>query len=170
VSSYRQSSERARELWETLQRLTPLPSERQSGGELRHLAARGQATNAIMLAFARDLAAPLDTPEFSAHLEQYNKEGTRELMRNGYRLRLAERDVMNKRMLVPLGQIEDVLRSSKSPREKTVAIAECLDTHETLDSVTPLGYMFSRHSMTLAVHWTIFRRWQSRPTACIWTM
>jgi hypothetical protein len=91
-----------------------------------------------MLAFARDLAAPLDTPEFSAHLEQYNKEGTRELMRNGYRLRLAERDVMNKRILVPLGQIEDVLRSSKSPREKTVAIAECLDTHETIGLGDPV--------------------------------
>jgi len=59
-------------------------------------------------------------------------------MRNGYRLRLAERDVMGAKMLVPLGHIEDVLRSDSSSPEKTVAIAEYLDTHRTVGLGDPV--------------------------------
>jgi hypothetical protein len=84
----------------------------------------------VILAFVRDFAAPLDAPEFNASLEQYGHEGTRALMLNGHRLRLAERNVISMRMLVPLGPIESVLCSSMSPQEKTVAIAEYLDSHD----------------------------------------
>ena len=131
MSSHRQTYKRSRELWEGLLRVTPPPSEQLSARELRDFAARGQAANAVILAFARDLAAPLDAPEFEAHLGRYSQKGSRDLMRNGYRLRLAERDVISKRRLVPLGPIESILRSSKPPHEKTVAIAEYLDSHET---------------------------------------
>jgi hypothetical protein len=44
-------------------------------------------------------------------------------------MRLAERKVMGVRKLVPLGKIDELLRSSLSPRETAVAIAEYLDTH-----------------------------------------
>lgn len=131
MSSQRQGYKRSRELWEALLWVTPPPSEQLSAKELRNLAARGQAANAVTIAFARDLAAPLAAPEFNAHLERYSQKGSRDLIRNGYRLRLAERDVIGKRMLVPLGLIESILRSSNPPQEKTVAIAEYLDSHET---------------------------------------
>ncbi len=138
MASEQRSREISRELWQALQRITPLPSQPQSKEELRELAVRGQARNAILLAFVRDLATPLDAPEFTAHLQQYRQEGSRDLMRNGYRLRLAERNVMGDRMLVPLGQIEDVLRSSSSSQEKTVAIVECLDAHENIGLGDPV--------------------------------
>ncbi len=51
-------------------------------------------------------------------------------MREGYRLRLAELAAIGNKMLVPLGQVEDILRSDRPSQEKTAAIAEYLDTHE----------------------------------------
>jgi hypothetical protein len=138
VAPRQQASKRSRELWEALLRVTPPPSERQSARELRGLAARGQSANAVILAFVRDLAAPLAAQEFEAHLEGYCQKGSRDLARNGYRLRLAERDVIGKRRLVPLGPIESVLRSSKSAQEKTTEIAEYLDNHEAVGLGDPV--------------------------------
>lgn len=132
MASQQRYREISRELWQNQQRVTPFPSQTHSKKELRELAIRGQARSAILLAFVRDFDAPLNAAEFTAHLERYRQEGTRDLMRNGYRLRLAERDVMGARMLVPLGHIEDALRSGSSPQEKTVAIAEYIDAHETI--------------------------------------
>ena len=137
MSSQRQSGNRSRELWEAMLRVTPLPPER-SSKELRDLAARGQAANAIVAAFVRDLATPLDAPDFTAHLETFEQQGSRDLTRNGYRLRLAERDVISKRMLIPLGQIESILCSSMPPQEKTAAVAEYLDSHETVGLGDPV--------------------------------
>jgi len=115
-----------------------LPSNPRSNVELKDLAVRGQAANAILSAFARDLAMPLNAPDFDAYLEHYRQEGSRGLTRSGYRLRLAEREVMGDRMLVPLGQIEEVLRSGRSRQEKTVTIAEYLDAHETVGLGDPV--------------------------------
>jgi hypothetical protein len=62
MASQRQPNEIARGLWESLQRLAPLPSQPRSNKELKDLAIRGQAANAVLLAFARDLAMPLNAP------------------------------------------------------------------------------------------------------------
>jgi hypothetical protein len=94
------------------------------------LALRGDAEEAILATFAGDQNLPLDSAEFALHLQEFRQESARALMRNGYRLRLAERKVMGARRLVPLGRIDELLRSSLSSQEKTVAIAEFLDTHE----------------------------------------
>ncbi|MGO9123580.1 MAG: hypothetical protein ACLP6G_01695 [Terriglobales bacterium] len=136
--SQRQSRERARELWQSLQKLTPLSSQPGSNGELGEIAVRGQAANAVLLAFTRDFTAPLNAPEFSSHLENYRQDGSRDLARNGYRLRVAEREVMGNRALMPLGQVEEILRSGTTPREMTAAIAEYLDTHSTVGLGDPV--------------------------------
>ena len=83
MASQRQSNEKARDLWQSLQKLIPLPSQLRSNRELRELAIRGQAANAVLLAFIRDLAVPLDASDFNAHMEDYRQEGSRDLMRNG---------------------------------------------------------------------------------------
>jgi hypothetical protein len=91
---------------------------------------RSEVEDAILTIFAAKLAQPLDSEEFSLHLQKFRQEGTRALMRNGYRLRLAEQKVMGAKRLVPLGKVDELLRSSLPPQEKTVAVAEYLDDHQ----------------------------------------
>lgn len=123
--------------------------------ELMEFALRGNAGEAILATFAEDLELPLDSAEFAIRLEEFHQEGSRALMRDGYRLRLAERKVMDARKLIPLGKIDDLLRSSLSRREKTVAIAEYLDAHQTMVSETLRGFMSLRHSVWCAKSSTV---------------
>lgn len=58
------------ELWQALQNDIPLPSRQLSDGELKELAVRGGAANAILAAFPRDIAVPLDAPRFDTYLQE----------------------------------------------------------------------------------------------------
>jgi hypothetical protein len=99
--------------------------------ELRDRLSRDETRDAILVALAGDVDLPADSARFALHLREFRQEGTRALMRNGYRLRLAERKVMGTRKLVPLGKVDELLRSSLPTGEKTIAIAEHLDEHAT---------------------------------------
>jgi hypothetical protein len=98
-------------------------------------------------------------------LENYQQEGSRDLMRSGYRLRLAEREVIGERMLVPIGHIEEILHSDQSLQEKTLRIAEYLATMRPSASEIPLGYTFSCRSMTCSTLSTVWWSKQSRRIA-----
>lgn len=110
----------------------------QSNNDLRALARGGEAAEAILLALARDEHVPFDAPEFEAHLQEYRQEGSRDLSRLGYRLRLAEIQVVGCRHMVPVGQVEEMLRSEKSSQERIESIADYLDTHETVGLGEPV--------------------------------
>lgn len=113
-------------------------SQAPSDGELRSLALHGEVAEAIVRALARDMERALDARDFETHLAQFRQEGSRALMRHGYRLRLAEQKIMLPRQLVPQGQVDEILRSNKSPREKTEAITQYLDTHDSAGLGEPI--------------------------------
>ncbi len=97
-------------------------------------------SEAIFLAFTRDFKKPLKAPEFENYLvETFRNEGARDLMRHGYRVRLAERSVVaGNRRLVAAGYVDEVLGSSKSPQNKIEAIVEYFDSHETVGIGEPI--------------------------------
>lgn len=113
--------------------------DRESTPDLGALApVQGQAAEAILLALVRDEQLPLDAPEFEAHLAEYRQERSRNVIRMGYRLRLAEVEVIGGRHLVPAGQVDEILRSDRLFREKVEAIAQYLDTHGVLGLGDPV--------------------------------
>jgi hypothetical protein len=98
----------------------------------------GDGTQAIWLAFHRDLNIPLNAPELERYLETWSKEESRALVRFGYRVRLAERGVMGGRPPLALGAIQRILCSEKLAQEKVTAICEYLDSHNIIGIGDPV--------------------------------
>jgi hypothetical protein len=113
--------------------------DRESSPDLSTLAIlRGQAAEAILSALTRDQPLAVYAPEFETRLGEYKEEGARDLVRMGYRLRLAEFKVMRGQDFVPLGQVDEILRSDRSSTEKIEAIAQYLDTHDAVGLGDPV--------------------------------
>jgi hypothetical protein len=113
--------------------------DRESGPDLSTLAIlRGQAAEAILSALTRDQQLSVYAPEFETRLGEYKQEGARDLVRMGYRLRLAEFNVMGGQDFVPLGQVDEILRSGRSSTEKIEAVAQYLDTHDAVGLGDPV--------------------------------
>jgi hypothetical protein len=105
---------------------------------LRELAIMGHGAEAIRFAFDRDFHFPLNVPSLEKHLEAWSQEESRALVRLGYRVRLAERQVMRGRPLLAIGAIHEIIRSEKSPKEKVAAICEYLDRHNVIGVGDPV--------------------------------
>lgn len=113
--------------------------------ELRALVRIEEGARAIRLALASNFSSPLSTPDFERHLEGYEQGNSRALLRFGYQVRIAEREVMGDRRLVPLGEVDRILRSTKSDQEKVKAISTYLDSHDLVGLGEPTRfYVFGR--------------------------
>jgi hypothetical protein len=121
-------------------------SQRPSDSELRSVARRGKVADAILQAFALDKQQPLDAPGLENYLTQhFDDQGSRDLVRNGYRLRLAEQRIVSPRLLVASGEVDEVLRSNKSSQEKAEVIAEYFDNHDIVGLGEPIRpYVLTR--------------------------
>ncbi len=113
-------------------------SQPESNADLRALARMGEPARAIMMALARDDSLPLDATDLEAQLASFHEEESRGLVRLGYRVRLAELQVFGERHLVPLGRANEILRSNRSPKEKTGAIAEYLELQNDSELTDPM--------------------------------
>lgn len=101
-------------------------------------ARNGGTSETFLLTLARNEDVPIDSPEFETLIREYRQEGSRDLARLGYRLRLAEIHVVGSRHLVPMGQIEEILQSAKSSQETIESIASFLDDHGTIGLGEPI--------------------------------
>lgn len=135
------SSEWESAKWELVKEALDAPQglDRESNDDLSTLAIlRGQAAEAILSALTKDQPLPVYTPEFEARLAEYKEVGARDLVRMGYRLRLAELRVMGGQQFVPLGQVDEIMRSDRPSTEKIEAIAQHLDTHDAVGLGNPV--------------------------------
>jgi hypothetical protein len=98
----------------------------------------GEPAKAIMMALARDERVLLDATELEAQLASFHEEGSRGLVRLGYRVRLAELQIFGERHLVPPGRADEILRSNRSPKEKTEAIAKYLELQNDSELTDPM--------------------------------
>ena len=98
----------------------------------------GEAAEAILGALVKEEYVPLKSPEFEDHLRAYREDDSRDLIRLGYRLRLAEIQVFGTRRLVAVGGVEEMLRSDKASRKRTEVIANFLDDHDSVGLGEPV--------------------------------
>jgi hypothetical protein len=117
-----------------------------SDTELRFLASRGNAVNAILEVLFRDMQQPLEGPDFEAHLTQeFRNQGSRDLACQGYRLRLAEQKISGPHLLNARGQVDEILHSNKSTQQKTEAIIQYFEEHGIIGLGEPIRpYVLAR--------------------------
>jgi hypothetical protein len=110
---------------------TPTAQQGPSDSDLRSLALRGDVAAAILQALVRDAREPLQALGLETHLThaQLRHQASRDVVRYGYQMRMAEQRIMGPRLLVAQGQVHEILHSNKSPQEKTEAIAEYFEDH-----------------------------------------
>ena len=92
------------------------------------LVEQGKIGEAIVLALSQRAGdKPVVSPEFEADLKQHWREDHANVVRSGYYVRIIELELVGGRVLVPLGDVDKILRSDKSRAEKVEAITDYLD-------------------------------------------